>query len=157
MQKITTCLLFAGQAEEAMNYYVSIFKNSKILKVTHYGKGAPMPEGTVMTANFELEGRQFMALNGPMYKFSPATSFVVNCETQEEVDYYWDALVAGGKPSQCSWLDDKYGVSWQIVPKQLIQLISDPDPVKAGRVMQAMMTMSKIVIADIQRAYDANY
>ncbi|MEQ1742281.1 MAG: VOC family protein [Candidatus Nitrotoga sp.] len=156
MQKITTCLLFDGQAEEAMNYYVSIFKNSKILSVTHYGKGAPMPEGTVMTANFELEGRQFMALNGPMYKFSPATSFVVNCETQEEVDYYWDALAAGGKPNRCAWLDDKYGVSWQIVPKQLIKLISDPDPVKAGRVMQAMMTMSKIVIADIQRAYDAN-
>ena len=156
MQRITACLLFDGQAEEAMNYYVSIFKNSKILSVTHYGKDAPMPEGTVMTANFELEGRQFMALNGPMYKFSPATSFVVDCETQEEVDYYWDALAAGGKPNRCAWLDDKYGVSWQIVPKQLIKLISDPDPVKAGRVMQAMMTMSKIVIADIQRAYDAN-
>ncbi len=141
MQKITTCLLFSGQAEEAMNYYVSIFKNSKILGVNRYGKNAPMPENTVMTANFELEGRQFMALNGPMYKFSPATSFVVNCETQEEVDYYWDALVAGGKPSQCAWLDDKYCVSWQIVPKQLIQLISDPDPVKAGRVMQAILTI----------------
>lgn len=144
-----------GQAEEAMNYYTSIFKNSKILSVTRFGKGASAPEGTVITASFELNGRRFRALNGgPKYTFSPATSFVVHCETQDEVDYYWDKLVAGGKPNQCAWLDDKFGISWQIVPKQLMQLLNDPDPVKAGRVMQAMFKMSKIVIADLQHAYD---
>lgn len=156
VQKITTCLWFDGQAEEAMNYYVSIFKNAKVLSVNRYGKNSPMPEGTVLTANFELDGRQFTALNGgPMYKFSPATSFIVNCDDQEEVDYYWDKLVAGGKPNQCAWLDDKFGVSWQIVPKQLMTLLSDPDPVKAQRVMQAMFKMSKIIVADLQAAYDA--
>ncbi len=157
VQKITTCLWFDGQAEEAMNYYVSIFKNAKVLSVNRYGKNSPMPEGTVLTANFELDGRQFTALNGgPMYKFSPATSFIVNCDDQEEVDYYWDKLVAGGKPNQCAWLDDKFGVSWQIVPKQLMTLLSDPDPVKAQRVMQAMFKMSKIIVADLQAAYDAH-
>lgn len=139
-----------------MNHYVSIFRDSKILSVNRYGRGAPGPEGTVMTANFELDGRRFTALNGgPMYKFSPAISFIVNCESQQEVDHYWDRLVVGGKPNQCAWLDDKFGVSWQIVPKQLMELLSDPDPVRAGRVMHAMMKMSKIVIADLQRAYDA--
>lgn len=156
VQKITTCLWFDGQAEEAMNYYVSIFKNAKVLSVNRYGKNSPMPEGTVLTANFELDGRQFTALNGgPMYKFSPATSFIVNCDDQEEVDYYWDKLVAGGKPNHCAWLDDKFGMSWQIVPKQLMTLLSDPDPVKAQRVMQAMFKMSKIIVADLQAAYDA--
>jgi predicted 3-demethylubiquinone-9 3-methyltransferase (glyoxalase superfamily) len=157
MQKITPFLWFDGQAEEAMNFYVSIFKNSKVLSVNRYGKGAPMPEGTVLTASFELNGLKFVALNGgPMYKFSPATSFVVGCEDQAEVDYYWDKLGAGGKYNQCAWLDDKFGITWQVVPNQLGQLLSDPDPVKAGRVMQTMMQMSKIDIAELQRAHAAN-
>ena len=156
MQKITPFLWFDGLAEEAMNFYVGIFKNSKVLSVNRYGKGAPMPEGTVLTASFELNGLKFVALNGgPMYKFSPATSFVVDCEDQAEVDYYWDKLGEGGKPNRCAWLDDRFGVTWQIVPKQLGQLLSDPDPVKAGRVMQAMMQMSKIDIATLRQAYDA--
>lgn len=156
MQKITPFLWFDNQAEEAMNFYVSIFKNSKVLSVNRYGEGAAAPKGTVMTANFELDGQAFTALNGgPMFKFSPATSFVVHCETQAEVDYYWDKLSAGGKPNQCAWLDDKFGVTWQIVPNILIELLSDPDPVKAGRVMQAMMQMTKIDIAALQRAYKA--
>jgi predicted 3-demethylubiquinone-9 3-methyltransferase (glyoxalase superfamily) len=157
MQKITPFLWFDGNAEQAMNFYVGVFKNSKVLSVNRYGKGAPMPEGTVLTASFELNGLKFVALNGgPMFKFSPATSFVVDCENQEEVDYYWDKLSEGGKPNRCAWLDDKFGMTWQIVPKQLGELLSDPDPVKAGRVMQAMMQMSKIDIAGLQRAYDAS-
>lgn len=155
MQKITPFLWFDGQAEQAMNFYVGIFKDSKILSVNRYPKGAPMPEGTVLTASFELNGLRFVALNsGSMYQFSPATSFVVDCEDQAEVDYYWEKLGASGKYNQCAWLDDKFGVTWQIVPKQLGQLLSDPDPVKAGRVMQAMMEMTKIDIAGLQRAYD---
>ena len=157
MQKITPFLWFDGQAEQAMNFYVSIFKNSKVLSVNRYGKGAPLPEGTVLTASFDLNGMKFIALNGgPMYKFSPATSFVVDCDRQEEVDYYWEKLGEGGKYNRCAWLDDKFGVTWQIVPKQFGQLLSDPDPVKAGRVMQAMMQMGKIDIATLQRAHDGN-
>ncbi len=156
MQKITPFLWFDNQAEEAMNFYVGVFKNAEVLSVNRYGKGAPMPEGTLLTANFELNGLQFVALNGgSMFKFSPATSFVVDCDNQEEVDYYWEKLGAGGKPGRCAWLDDKFGVTWQIVPKQLGLLLSDPDPAKAGRVMQAMMQMDKIIIADLQRAADA--
>ncbi len=157
MQKITPFLTFAFEAEEAMNFYLGIFKDSKIISINRYSKGTPMPEGTVMTASFELQGQTFVALNaGPMFQFSPAISFVVNCEDQAEVDYYWDILSAGGKQMQCAWLTDKFGVTWQIVPKQLGQLLSDPDPAKAGRVMQAMMQMTKIDIAGLQRAYDAN-
>jgi predicted 3-demethylubiquinone-9 3-methyltransferase (glyoxalase superfamily) len=156
MQKITPFLWFDNQAEEAMNFYVSIFKNSKVLSVNRYREGAPAPKGTVMTANFQLDGQEFTALNGgPMFKFSPAISFVVHCETQEEVDEYWAKLSAGGKENQCAWLDDKFGVSWQIVPNALIELLSDPDPAKAGRVMQAMMQMTKIDIAGLKRAYEA--
>jgi predicted 3-demethylubiquinone-9 3-methyltransferase (glyoxalase superfamily) len=131
------------------------FLGTKILGVNRYGDGAPMPEGTVMTASFQLDGQTFTALNGgSMFKFSPAISFVVHCETQTEVDYYWDKLSTGGKEGQCAWLEDKYGVSWQIVPNILVDLLSDPDPVKAGRVMQAMMRMKKIDIAALQYAYD---
>jgi len=155
MQKITPCLWFDHQAEEAMNFYVSIFKNSKVLSVNRYGESAPMPKGTVMTASFELDGQAFTALNGgPMFKFSPAISFVVHCATQAEVDDYWAKLSAGGKENQCAWLDDKFGVSWQIVPDVLIEFLSDPDPVKAGRVMQAMMQMTKIDMAALQQAYE---
>ena len=153
MQKITPFLTFASEAEEAMNFYLGIFKDAKVISITRYGKNTPMPDGTVMTANFELFGQKFVALNvGPMFQFTPAISFVVDCEDQAEVDYYWDKLSAGGKPMQCAWLTDKFGVTWQIVPKRLMELMNNPDPAKAGRVMQAMMKMGKIIIADLERA-----
>lgn len=156
MQKITPFLCFAHEAEEAMNFYVGIFKNAKIISVERYGKGAPMPEGTVLTASFELFGQRFVALNaGPMFQFTPAVSFLVECDTQEEVDDYWSKLSADPQAEACGWLKDKFGVSWQVAPRQLGQLISDPDPVKAGRVMRAMMQMKKIDIAGLQQAYDA--
>ncbi|MFZ2449136.1 MAG: VOC family protein [Methylovulum miyakonense] len=154
MPKITPFLWFNDQAEEAMNFYVSIFKDSKILGISRYGDGAPAPKGSVMTATFELDGQVFTALNGgPIYKFSPATSFVVHCETQAEVDYYWEKLSEGGKENQCAWLDDKFGVTWQIVPDILIELLAAPDPVKSGRVMQAMLQMTKIDIEKLKQAY----
>jgi predicted 3-demethylubiquinone-9 3-methyltransferase (glyoxalase superfamily) len=153
MQKITPFLWFDTQAEEAMNFYLSIFKNTKVLSVNRYGEGGPGPKGSVMTASFVLDGQEFVALNGgPHYKFTPAISFVVSCESQEEVDAYWDQLSAGGREDQCAWLQDKFGVSWQIVPKVLVTLLSDPNPAKAQRVMAAMMKMKKIDIAALQRA-----
>jgi predicted 3-demethylubiquinone-9 3-methyltransferase (glyoxalase superfamily) len=155
MQKITPFLWFDQQAEEAMNFYVSIFKDSKILNVNRYGDGAPLPSGTVMTASFQISGQEFVALNGgPVFHFTPAISFVVSCKTQAEVDEYWDKLSEGGQEGQCAWLTDKFGISWQIVPTALGQLLSDPDSAKAGRVMQAMLQMKKIDIAGLQRAYD---
>jgi predicted 3-demethylubiquinone-9 3-methyltransferase (glyoxalase superfamily) len=155
MEKLSTCLWFDGKAEEAMNFYTSIFKNSKKGKISRYGDGAPMPKGTVMVATFELLGHDFMALNGgPHFTFSPAISFVVNCETQEEVDEYWEKLSAGGGDLQCGWLKDKYGVSWQIVPTILAQLMSDKDATKTQRVMKALMQMKKLDIQKLQDAYD---
>lgn len=159
MQKITPCLWFDSHAEEAVNFYVSVFKNSRILSMQRYGPEAAeasgRPKGSVMTVSFLLDGQEFVALNGgPVYKISPAISFVVNCETQEEVDEYWEKLTAGGEEVQCGWLTDKFGLSWQIVPSQLDKLLGDPDPVKSGRVMQAMLQMKKIDIAGLKRAYE---
>lgn len=155
MQKIKPFLWFDNNAEEALNLYTSIFPNSKISGVTRYGAGGPGPEGSVMTAAFELEGQQFVALNGgPHFKFTEAISFVVDCETQEEVDNYWNKLVAGGQESQCGWLKDKFGLSWQIVPRRLIELMQDKDARKAQNVVQAMMKMKKIIIADLEAAYN---
>ncbi len=159
MQKITPFLWFNDQAEEAANYYVSIFKNSKIVRVDRYQTdGAEVsgrPDGSVMTVAFELDGQTFTALNGgPVFKFNEAISFVVNCETQAEVDELWRKLTAGGEEVQCGWLKDKFGVSWQVVPAILDTLLRDPDPVKAGRAWQAMLAMKKIDIAELQRAYE---
>jgi len=154
MQKIHPFLWFDTQAEEAANLYVSIFKNSKITSISRYPEGGPVPKDRVMTVGFELEGQQFTALNaGPHFKFTEAISFVVDCKSQEEVDHYWARLTAdGGQPSQCGWLKDKYGLSWQITPSVLIELVSGPDTAKAGRVMAAMMRMGKIDIAKLKEA-----
>jgi predicted 3-demethylubiquinone-9 3-methyltransferase (glyoxalase superfamily) len=160
-QKITPFLWFDNQAEEAAGFYTSIFKNSQILAITHYGEegsaASGRPKGTVMTVAFRLNGQEFVALNGgPYFKFTEAISFVVNCDSQNEVDYYWENLSEGGdeKAQQCGWLKDKYGVSWQIVPTVLNKLLSDPDPVKAGRAMKAMLQMKKIDIEMIKKAYN---
>lgn len=153
-QKITPFLWFDNNAEEAMNHYVSIFRNSKIVDVTRYGEAGPGPAGSVMVGTFQLEGQLFYALNGgPQFKFTEAISLYVDCESQEEVDELWARLTAGGAPSQCGWLKDKFGLSWQIIPRVLIELMQDPDPQKSGRVMQAMLQMSKIDIARLKQAY----
>ena len=155
MQKITPFLWFDHQAEEAMNFYVSIFKNSKVGRVTRYGEAAPGPRGTVMSATFQLDGQDFFALNGgPHFTFSPAVSFFVNCETQQEVDELWEKLSAGGKKERCGWLKDKYGLSWQIIPSALGKMLGDQDAQKAKKVMQAMLQMDKIDIKGLQQAYD---
>ncbi len=155
MPKITPFLWFDGQAEEAMHFYCSIFKNSKTGGVVRYGDAGPGPAGSVMIASFELDGLHFTALNGgPLYKFTEAVSFVVDCETQDEVDHYWEKLSEGGQTQACGWLKDKYGLSWQIVPVALKELMSGPDPQRTGRVMGALMQMVKIDIATLQRAYE---
>lgn len=155
MQKITPFLWFDNQAEEAVNFYASVFKNSKVGKVVRYGEAGPGPAGSVLTASFELEGLQFTALNGgPYYKFNEAVSFHVACETQEEVDYFWDRFSDGGQIQQCGWLKDKFGLAWQIVPTVLHKLLGDSDPKKANSVMQAMLQMRKLDIAKLQQAYD---
>jgi predicted 3-demethylubiquinone-9 3-methyltransferase (glyoxalase superfamily) len=155
MQKITPFLWFDGNAEDAMNFYMSIFEDAKITNIARYSDAGPGPAGSVMTAAFTLRGQDFIALNGgPQFKFNKAISFVVSCQTQAEVDRYWDALVAGGEPVQCGWLTDKYGLSWQIVPVALLAMMQDKDSAKAARVAQAMFKMVKLDIAELQRAYD---
>jgi predicted 3-demethylubiquinone-9 3-methyltransferase (glyoxalase superfamily) len=157
MQKITPFLWFDNQAEEAVNFYISIFRNSKIVNVARYGddgaKVSGRSQGSVMTVAFELDGQPFVALNGgPVFTFSPAISFVVDCQTQQEVDNLWEKLSAGGEQQQCGWLRDQYGVTWQIVPAVLGRLLSDPDPAKSQRVMQAMLQMTKLDINGLQQA-----
>jgi len=155
MQKITPFLWFDGNAEEAMNFYTSIFKNSKIGRITRYGDAGPGPKGTVMSATFQLDGQEFMALNGgPQFKFTEAISFFVNCETQEEVDELWEKLSDGGQKSRCGWLKDKYGLSWQIIPSALGEMLGDKDPEKSRRVMKAMLQMDKIDIRRLQEAHE---
>jgi predicted 3-demethylubiquinone-9 3-methyltransferase (glyoxalase superfamily) len=160
VQRIAPCLWFDNQAEEAAKFYTSIFKNSKIVKIARYGEAGHevhgRPAGTVMTVAFELDGQAFTALNGgPIFKFNEAISFQVNCETQEEVDYYWEKLSEGGdkKAQQCGWLKDKYGASWQVVPRVLSEMMSDPDVEKSGRAMKAMLQMKKLDIGELKRAY----
>jgi predicted 3-demethylubiquinone-9 3-methyltransferase (glyoxalase superfamily) len=156
MQKISPFLWFDDQAEEAANYYVSIFKNSAIREVSRYGEGAPRPAGSAMSVSFVLDGLEMQALNGgPQFPFTEAISLYVSAETQDEIDDLWDKLTSGGEPGQCGWLKDRFGLSWQIVPPALGELLGDPDPDKAGRVMQAMLGMSKLDIADLRAARDA--
>lgn len=154
MQKITPFLWFDTQAEEAANFYTSIFKNSKIKEVRRYGDAGPRPKGTVLTVTFEIEGQEFVGLNGgPHYQFTPAISLFVNCKDQAEVDDLWTKLADGGKPNQCGWITDKFGVTWQIIPAILGKLLGDPDPKKASRVMQAMLQMGKIDVQRLEQAY----
>jgi predicted 3-demethylubiquinone-9 3-methyltransferase (glyoxalase superfamily) len=156
MKNITPCLWFDDKAEEAANFYVSIFKNSRITNVSRYGEAGPRPKGTVMVVTFELDGDKFMALNGgPLFSFSEAVSFVVKCASQQEVDHFWDKLSAGGKPGRCGWLKDKYGLSWQIVPTALEELMTDRDAAKSSRVMQALLKMDKLDIQGLRKAAGA--
>jgi len=154
MQKISPFLWFDGNAEEAVNFYVSIFKDAKILNLSRYGEAGPGPKGTVMSATFQLHGQEFIALNGgPHFKFTPAISFFVHCQTQDEVDELWEKLSAGGRKDRCGWLTDKYGLSWQIIPDVLGKMLNDPDREKSKRVMTAMLQMDKIEIKKLEQAY----
>jgi predicted 3-demethylubiquinone-9 3-methyltransferase (glyoxalase superfamily) len=154
-KNLTPCLWFDDQAEAAAEFYTSVFPNSRITRVTRLPEGAPRPAGMVMTVEFELDGKPFMALNGgPEYQHSPALSFVVDCRTQDEVDHYWDRLVAGGQPVQCGWLTDRFGLSWQVIPSVLIDLMTSSDPARGKRVTEAMHTMTKLDLAALQRAHD---
>ena len=155
MQKIVTFLWFDNNAEEAVNFYVSLFKSSRIVNLSRYGDAGPGPKGSVMSATFELEGQQFIALNGgPHFKFTPAISLFVNCETQQEVDELWEKLSSGGRKDRCGWLTDKFGLSWQIIPTALGKMLQDKDRAKSQRVMQAMLKMDKIDIQRLQQAYN---
>ena len=154
MQQITPTLWFDGNAEEAINLYVSVFKNSKILNISRNGEGGPGPNGSLMSASFQLDGQEFMALNGgPMYAFTPAISMFVHCDKQDEVDDLWERLSAGGEKGRCGWLKDKFGLSWQIIPSALGELMGDPDPAKSQRVVAAMLQMDKIIISDLRKAH----
>ena len=154
-QKVTPFLWFDTQAEEAANFYVSIFKNSKVTAITRYGDSGPGPKGSVMTVAFTLDGQQFTALNaGPQFPFTEAVSFVVNCETQNEIDYFWEKLSAGGKKVECGWLKDKFGLSWQIVPTEFFEMISNATPEQSDRVMRALMQMEKLDLAKLKQAYN---
>lgn len=158
-QKIMACLWFDSNAEEAINFYTSVFKNSKILGITHYGeagaKASGRPKGTVMTVDFELEGQEFLAMNaGPAFKFSPAISFMVNCDTQEELDDLWEKLSQGGAPLECGWLTDRYGMSWQLIPSELGEMMLDKDPAKFERVFAALVQMKKLDIAVLKEAFE---
>src|SRR5437867_7452601 len=154
MSKISPFLWFDNQAEEAAHLYVSLFKNSKVVTTTRYSDAGPGPKGSVMTVEFELAGQRFIALNGgPQFKFTEAISFSVDCKTQQELDAFWEKLSAGGEPGPCGWLKDKYGLSWQINPTVLGEMLSDPDPAKANRVMEAMLKMTRIDIPALKRAY----
>jgi predicted 3-demethylubiquinone-9 3-methyltransferase (glyoxalase superfamily) len=155
LTRITPCLWFDTEGESAANFYTSIFDNSRIVKISHYGSAGPRPAGMVLEVQFELDGQEFLALNGgPEFTFDEAISFQVNCESQEEVDRYWSRLSEGGEEGPCGWLKDKFGVSWQIVPTALVELVTDPDTKRAQRAVQAMMGMKKIDIAELQRAAD---
>ena len=155
MQKLTTFLWFDGKAEEAAHFYKSVFKDVKILETHHYTEAGPQPKGSVLTVAFELFGHEFVALNGgPHYQFTPAVSFSVSCDTQAEIDGYWDRLLEGGKAFQCGWISDKFGVTWQIVPKALMEMLKDKDRARAARVTQAMFKMVKLDIAGLKRAYE---
>ncbi len=154
MQKITPCLWFDFKAEEAVHHYLGIFKNGRILETSRYGDAMPELKGKVLVMRFELEGREFQALNGgPQYTFTEAISLSVDCVDQAEVDHVWERLCDGGSPGRCGWLKDKFGLSWQIVPRALVRLLTDPDPIKASRVMQAMLPMQKLDIRELERAY----
>ncbi len=152
--KITPNLWFDTEAEDAASFYVSVFKNSRIVNVTHYTEAGPRPAGTVMTVKFELDGQRFVAINGgSQFEFDEAVSFQIDCDGQDEIDYYWERLSDGGSEGPCGWLKDRYGLSWQVVPNRLPELLSDPDPERANRAMQAMMGMQKLDIAALQRAH----
>ena len=154
-QKITPFLWFDDNAEEAMQFYVSVFKNSEVLSVSRYGEAGPGAAGSVMVASFRLDGQEFTALNGgPHFAFTEAISFLIDCQSQEEIDYYWDRLSEGGEPGPCGWLKDRFGLSWQVVPSVLSELLQDEDRERANRVMQAMLQMTKMDIAKLQQAYD---
>ena len=161
-QKITPCLVFDGQAEQAARFYVSVFKNSKITRMTHYSEAGQeihgQQPGSVLTVEFELDGQPFIGLNGPQFKFSEAISFTILCDTQQEVDHYWNNLKEGGdeQAQQCGWLKDKFGVSWQVTPRVVFEMLSSPDAAKSQRFMAALMQMKKLDIAALQRAYDGN-